>query len=194
MREELRIERGEIIKFTILQGVIFLGIAIAYALIFGGGLASIGILRRGLLSAIGWGVLLFLAIVPVLYLPKRLGIRNRLEEEIAGRLGAWDILALNLLVSSSEELFFRGFLLRIVGVVPSAIVFGIIHYIGYVSLAEVAYALSTGLLLGFVYKYLIPNIFFAITFHYLANAFALLITRRSVLNKGTKGIETDPHT
>ncbi len=75
-------------------------------------------------------------------------------------------------------MFFRGFLLRVVGVVPSAILFGAMHYIGYESLLEVGYALSMGLVIGYLYRYLVPNILFPIVFHFSLNVFSLLMVRR----------------
>ena len=105
-------------------------LSLAYAL-YRGDIRSIGISGDRIPISILYGTLLFLAVLPFLYLPRRLGIRNQLEEAIALNLGPRDILALNLAVSCSEELFFRGFLLGIIGVIPSAIIFGAMHYIGY---------------------------------------------------------------
>ncbi len=188
--EDLSIGRVTIIRLTMYQAIIFLAIALTYALLVGD-ISSIGITGGNWALSVAWGIILFIMVMPLLYLPKRLGIRNQLEEVLATKLRVKDILALNLLVSCSEELFFRGFLLRLVGVIPSALVFGAMHYIGYASLLEVAYALGTGLLLGYLYKFHIPNILFPITFHYLANAFSLLLTRGPVPDTGRKGFETE---
>jgi membrane protease YdiL (CAAX protease family) len=175
--EELIIDRSIIIKLTLIQALIFLVVALVYA-VYRGDVGSIGIITDRISVAIFYGFLLFVVVLPFLYLPRRMGIRNQLEEAIALNLGRRDILALNLAVSCSEELFFRGFLLGIIGVIPSSIIFGAMHYIGYSSKLEVAYALSVGLLLGYLYKLYLPNILFPITFHFLANAFTLLMTRR----------------
>ena len=185
----LVVGRSTIIRLTLVQSVIFLTVALAYALIKGDA-GSIGLSWEGMPRSAFFGFLLFLGVLPVLYLPRRMGIRNRLEEAIALNLGTRDILILNLVVSCSEELFFRGFLLGMIGVVPSAIIFGLMHYIGYASKLEVAYALSVGLLLGYIFKLYLPNILFPITFHFLANAFALLLTRYGGPKGGTNGIET----
>ena len=187
--DELDIDRGAIIKLTLIQSVIFLAVAVAYAW-FMGDAASIGLNSDGVPRSILYGSLLFAGVLPFLYLPRYLGIRNQLEEAIAFKLGTRDILGLNLVVSCSEELFFRGFLLRIIGVIPSAVIFGVMHYIGYASKLEVAYALLVGLLLGFLYRLYLPNILFPITFHFLANAFTLLLTRHGIVKGETNGIET----
>ncbi len=182
MRLEPQVERSDILRLTLLQSAIFLAGATAYALLVGNS-ASIGVTQTGSIKSIVWGIVLFVVFIPVLYLPRRLKIKNELEEAIGGKLGIRDILSLNALVSVSEELFFRGFLLRVIGVVPSAAVFGAMHYIGYASVLEVAYALSTGLVLGYLYRLYLPNILFPITFHYLANAFALLLTKVSLAER-----------
>jgi membrane protease YdiL (CAAX protease family) len=188
--EALPVGRSTIIRLTVVQSAVFLAIPSAYLVLSGAGLGFLGITSENWLPSILLGVAAFLAWIPVLYLPKRLGIRNELEEALALKLRVKDILLLNLLVSLSEEVFFRGFLLRIIGVIPQAIVFGVMHYIGYASLLEVAYALSIGLLLGFAYKLYLPNLLFPLTFHFLANAFSLLLTRKSASEGPTNGIET----
>ncbi len=141
----------------------------------------IGLLLEGSGKAVALGTGLFLAAVPLLSLPRIFKVRNELEEILAATLSTRDILALNAIVSMSEELLFRGVLLRLIGVVPSSVVFGAIHYVGYRSLTEVVYALCTGLVLGYLYKHFFPNILFPITFHFLANAFSLLLTKRQSL-------------
>jgi len=187
--DELVIDRSAIIRLTLIQSFIFLVVALVFAW-RRGDVESVGIVREDIPISILYGILLFFAVLPFLYLPRRLGIRNKLEEAIASNLGRRDILALNLAVSCSEELFFRGFLLGVIGVIPSAIIFGAMHYIGYASKLEVAYALSVGLLLGYLYKLYLPNILFPITFHFLANAFTLLLTHRGGLSDPMNGIET----
>ena len=187
--DELEIDRVAIIKLTLIQSVIFLAVALAYAA-FMGDAGAIGLNLDRVNQSIFFGLLLFAGVVPLLYLPRYLGVRNQLEEAIAYNLGTRDILGLNLVVSCSEELFFRGFLLRVIGVIPSAVIFGVMHYIGYASKLEVAYALLVGLLLGFLYQLYLPNILFPITFHFLANAFTLLLTRYGIIKGETNGIET----
>lgn len=187
--EEIPIGRTAIIKLTLVQSMVFLSIALVYAIIIGD-FKAIGIRKENWAISMASGGLLFLAVVPILYLPRRLGITNQLEETIATKLKLRDILSLNFAVSFSEELFFRGFLLKLIGVIPSALVFGAMHYIGYSSFLEVAYSLCVGLLLGYLYKLYLPNILFPITFHFLTNALSLLLTRRSLL--GTNGFETSP--
>lgn len=186
----LPVERSTIVRLTVVQSGVFLAIPMVYIALSGADASYLGLKTEDWLVSVLLGFALFIAWIPVLYLPKRLGIRNQLEEALALKLHVRDILLLNLLVSLGEEVFFRGFLLRIIGVVPQAIVFGVMHYIGYASLLEVAYALSIGLLLGYAYKLFLPNLLFPVTFHFLANAFSLLLTRRSASQVTINGIET----
>jgi membrane protease YdiL (CAAX protease family) len=190
--EALPVGRSTIVRLTVIQSAVFLVIPAAYMVLSGARLGFLGITSEDWLLSILLGFVAFAAWVPVLYLPKRLGIRNDLEEALALKLRIKDILLLNLLVSLGEEVFFRGFLLRIIGVIPQAIVFGVMHYIGYASLLEVAYALSIGLLLGYAYKLYLPNLLFPVTFHFLANAFSLFLTRKSASKGPINGIETAP--
>ncbi len=175
--EYLHIEREDIIRLTLVQSLVFTGITLGY-LVLTGNPSSMGITTQNWEIAILYGTVLFIFIIPFLYLPRYLGYGNRLEEILANRLEPRDILALNVAVATGEELFFRGFLLSVVGVIPSAVIFGVMHYIGYESLVEVAYAFAIGIILGFLFKYMMPNIVFPITFHILANNFSLFLTRR----------------
>jgi membrane protease YdiL (CAAX protease family) len=174
---ELAVGRGEIIKLTLLQSAFFLAVALGYGLIFGD-LSSIGLTTEQWEISLAAGMGLFVLAVPVLYLPRAMGYRNPLEEILATKLTVMDIVGLNFVVSLGEELFFRGFLIGLLGVIPSAVIFGLMHYIGYESWVEVVYALAVGLVLGFVFKYMLPNVLFPFIFHFLANTYALLLMRR----------------
>lgn len=72
---------------------------------------------------------------------------------------------------STEEIFFRGFLVNRVGVVPSAALFAILH-IFYGSIAEVIGAFVLGLILAYCFKKG-QNIFPLIVAHLFYNLFAL---------------------
>jgi len=187
--EDSWLGRDMVIRLTLLQSTIFLTIALGYAGLMGGA-GAVGLTSHRWLASLAWGGAIFLMAAPFLYLPRRLGFRNRLEEAIATKLSIPDILVLNGIVSFSEELFFRGFLLRLIGVIPSAVVFGAMHYLGYESRVEVLYALSIGLIMGHLYKGFLPNILLPVSFHFLANAFSFLLTRKS-LEGATKGFETN---
>jgi len=177
MAPEVQIERGAVVKITLVQATIFLGASLVYAAALGSA-GSIGLTLAGWTRAIALGTALFLVVIPFLFLPRYFGVRNRLEEALALGLRAKELLLLNFAVSWSEELFFRGMLVGVIGVIPSSILFGAVHYIGYESALEVAYAVSVGLVLGYAFKAWLPNILFPVTFHFLANSASLFFTRR----------------
>lgn len=177
MRPEIPMERDTVVRITLLQAAIFLAISLAYA-VGVGDIGRIGLTLTNWQGAIGWGVILFLAAVPFLCVPRYFHVRNPLEEALALSLQATDLLLLNFAVSWSEELLFRGLLVGLIGVIPSALLFGAMHYIGYESVLEVIYAVSTGLVLGYAFKAWVPNILFPVTFHFLANSLSLSLTRR----------------
>jgi len=188
MRPGISIERGTIVRITLLQAAIFLAVSLGYALVVGD-MGRVGLTLTGWQGAIGWGAVLFLATLPFLCLPRYFGVRNKLEEVLALTLRPGDLLLLNFAVSWSEELLFRGVLVGIIGVIPSAVLFGAMHYVGYESVLEVIYALSTGLVLGYAFKAWVPNILFPVTFHFLANLLSLLLTRRWARGSSTNGFE-----
>lgn len=73
----------------------------------------------------------------------------------------------------SEEIFFRGFLVKKIGVIGSSIVFGFAHF-SYGSIVEVSGAIVLGLLLAKAFeenKNLLPNI----VAHFLYNAVFLAV-------------------
>jgi len=170
------VRRSDIIKVSLVQSGFFLTGASAYAL-YAGDPSAIGITSYGLGRAVAYALGLFVIFAPLVSVPIFLGVRNKLEEVLSSRLTTTDVLWVSLLVSCGEEMFFRGFLLRVVGVVPSAVLFGAMHYIGYESLLEVGYALFMGLVIGYLYRYLVPNILFPIVFHFSLNVFSLLMVR-----------------
>ncbi|MCD6247734.1 MAG: CPBP family intramembrane metalloprotease [Candidatus Diapherotrites archaeon] len=60
----------------------------------------------------------------------------------------------------AEEIFFRGFLVKKIGIVPASLIFGLAHY-GYGSIAEIIGAFVLGLVFSYAYKRnnnLLPNI------------------------------------
>ncbi|MFH1056637.1 MAG: type II CAAX endopeptidase family protein [Candidatus Micrarchaeota archaeon] len=72
-----------------------------------------------------------------------------------------------------EELLFRGYLQKKIGVPLQALLFGLFHY-GYGSLAEILAAITIGLLFGlYVKKY--RNIYSAVFAHALYNLFSIII-------------------
>ena len=167
----------DIIRISFAQSSLFLGVAVLYALLRGN-MGTVGIAAKGLPEAFAYGIGLFLAFAPLVSIPMFLGIRNRLEEVLSSKLTKPDVLWVSLMVSLGEEMFFRGLLVPVIGVIPSAVLFGAMHYVGYESLLEVGYALSMGLAIGYLYKYFVPNIVFPVVFHFCLDVFSLLLAKR----------------
>ncbi|MBS3070497.1 CPBP family intramembrane metalloprotease [Candidatus Micrarchaeota archaeon] len=71
-----------------------------------------------------------------------------------------------------EELLFRGYLLKRIGVVPQAVLFAMFHY-GYGSVSEILAALSVGVLFG-LYVQKNKNIYPVILSHALYNSLAII--------------------
>lgn len=57
-----------------------------------------------------------------------------------------------LVAPINEEILFRGFLVPRIGIVWSALIFGIMHYLSYSSIAEMAAAFVFGLAAGYIFK------------------------------------------
>ncbi|MEE8304410.1 MAG: CPBP family intramembrane glutamic endopeptidase, partial [Candidatus Tectomicrobia bacterium] len=104
---------------------------------------------------------LLAALLPILLIPllessvgRRLHglrvIRDNVESLLApllGHLRGPEMLALSVLAGFSEEVFFRGVLQQEIGLLPSSLVFGLLHT---VSLPYMLWAALVGLYLGWV--------------------------------------------
>ena len=94
-------------------------------------------------------------------------VQSALTEQIKS---GWPVLVLTfIVVLFIEELFFRAFLVKRIGVIPSTIVFAAAHF-GYGSIAEIIGVLALGLVLSYWYK---KNN--SLTQNYLAHLFYDLI-------------------
>jgi membrane protease YdiL (CAAX protease family) len=86
------------------------------------------------------------------------------------------VLALAVLLAPfSEEMFFRGFLTARIGIVPSALIFGLFHF-GYGSVVEIAGAMMIGLVFGLVFRKsgsIVPSI----AVHMLYNMAAIFVLK-----------------
>ncbi len=56
-----------------------------------------------------------------------------------------------LIAPINEEIFFRGFLVNRIGIIPSALLFALLHF-GYASISEFVAALIFGFVAGYVFK------------------------------------------
>ncbi len=93
-------------------------------------------------------------------------VRNVLE-----RLPVYVLVGSVIVAPITEELFFRGLLLRITNIHVSAWFFSMLHF-SYGSFSQLVFALFIGYLLGLVVK--IRNLNTAIYYHFVMNLFAVV--------------------
>ncbi len=72
-------------------------------------------------------------------------------ETLLDGMPTWFLLFGIFISPLNEEIFFRGFMVPRIGVIPSALIFAAFH-VGYNSIAEFAGAVIFGLLAGYVFK------------------------------------------
>ena len=94
--------------------------------------------------------------------------------EVLGGAPGWFLFFAAVIEPINEEIFFRGFLVPRLGIIPSAIIFGLAHY-SYNSTfgIEVIAAFIFGLLSGYIYKKT-GSIYPGIVAHILINSMAAL--------------------
>ncbi len=119
-------------------------------------------------------VVLFVLAVGTSWLLWLAGIDDswKVEKAVQGMAASAPALLAYLLVvrAVSEEVFFRGFLAKKIGILPSAAVFALSHA-AYGSIAEISGALVLGVWLGFIYirnKSLVSNILGHMLYNFVA--------------------------
>jgi hypothetical protein len=77
-----------------------------------------------------------------------------------------------LIAPINEEIFFRGFLVNRIGIIPSALLFALLHF-GYASISEFVAALIFGLAAGYVFKKT-GSLYATITAHIILNMLTIV--------------------
>lgn len=72
-----------------------------------------------------------------------------------------------------EEVLFRGFLVPRAGIIASALLFGFLHLLSYLSVSEFIAAVAFGIMAGYAYRRT-GSLYVSITAHVLVNALGLL--------------------
>jgi|YelNatPaOPRAMG01_1025707.scaffolds.fasta_scaffold08038_8 membrane protease YdiL (CAAX protease family) len=119
----------------------------------------------------------FLAIMASLfilaYIMNFFGINDQSKiADIVDKLPLYLLILAILFAPFSEELFFRGLLVRRFGILPAAALFSILH-ISYGSAGEIIGAFAIGVILGLIYKQsksILPPIIVHMTYNLLAIA------------------------
>jgi len=143
--------------------------------------------RSDIKLALLWGFVAFVALMLVVMFASLIlkslqpDIRNPVIEEMAGSLSLLSILFIGVFQSSSEEVFFRGFLLdklsirenRNIGIVFTAILFGFAH-MAY----RLAYQIILPFIIGIIFGYVVTrskNLLSSILPHVSFNLLSLVI-------------------
>ncbi len=143
--------------------------------------AALGINRKSFsIKMLGVGIALFLT---VLLLELSVGVISSITgvqistnvSVIFGHAPLWFLIFAVVVAPVNEEIFFRGLLVPRIGILPSAILFGILHA-SYNSTfgIEIIAAFIFGLLAGYVFKRT-KSLYPSIVAHMLVNALALFV-------------------
>jgi len=135
--------------------------------------------RRLMLSMLGIGLVLFLVvfafegIVTTLEQVTHVTISTNVQNELEGA-PLWFFVFAALIAPINEEILFRGLLVPRIGIIASAVIFAIPHYVyGSTYGIEVIAAFVFGLLAGYVYKKT-KSLYPSVVAHMLVNIFAVV--------------------
>lgn len=122
------------------------------------------------------GVILFSISLFAFAILKQAGIsqQNKIAEKMSDIVGqnlAY-IFIVSAIASISEEIFFRGFLQKHIGIIPSSFLFGLVH-IGYLTFAQVAGPFILGIVWGVLLKKT-DNLAAPISSHFIFNFLSFL--------------------
>ena len=109
------------------------------------------------------------SIISIMFYNAGLNDLSKVDQVISG-FGFSTLLYLVIVRATAEEIFFRGFLVKRIGVIASTIIFAALHF-GYGSITEIIGALYLGFILAYVFsknKSIIPNIFAHVFFNILS--------------------------
>ena len=148
-------------------------------------------LLLGVLSAIPLALLVIIATLgPVSRLGwirrSMAGITERLRQVLGSTLQsltALDIVLLSAAAGFAEEMFFRGLLQSYIGIIGSAVVFGLLHAL---TPAYFVMATAIGLYFGYLYE-TSGNLLIAMTGHAIYDIFALYLLRWQFARPGNAG-------
>ena len=150
--------RFYLVLWLLAMGIIFLQGRLSWTLFFPTERATAA---THLLWGLG-GALLLIALS--LYASRNFRWARELDREfrrILVPLGSWQIAAIALFSGTAEEVFFRGAIQPLLGLVPTSLLFGAVHLIPrWVFLPWTAYAAFAGLLFGSLFELsgtLLPN-------------------------------------
>ncbi len=142
-------------------------------------LRDLGFVSNGISGKIGIGIMLFMVIFMLELLATlvssaiNIPINTNTNLVFAGA-PAWFFIFIALVEPINEEIMFRGFLVPRIGILPSALLFGLAHY-SYMSTfgIEVIAAFIFGALAGYIFRST-KSIYPGIVAHILVNTLAVI--------------------
>ena len=169
---------------SIAQSFIFSLIAVCYMLIKGRNLKQIvgdlG-LRKSTIRPrnLAIGALLFLALfgveIAIGVFSAATGVQLPTNvQQVLGGLPLYFIVFSVVVAPINEEILFRGFLVPRWGIFASALIFGALHYLSYLSVSELIAAFAFGILAGYVRKRT-KSLYPSIMAHMLVNLLAVAV-------------------
>jgi membrane protease YdiL (CAAX protease family) len=140
---------------------------------------ELGLSRRAMnRKALAYGITVFLAI---LLLEFGLGAFQAATHislptnvrQLLGGLPAYFFAFAVIVAPIDEEILFRGFLVPRIGIILSALIFGILHFLSYASISEFIAAFVFGLIAGYAFKRT-RSLYSTIIPHILVNVLGIL--------------------
>jgi membrane protease YdiL (CAAX protease family) len=95
-------------------------------------------------------------------------------QQIFSGLPLYFIVFSTIIAPINEEILFRGFLVPRIGIIASAIIFGLLHYLSYASISEFIAAFAFGIIAGYIRKRY-SSLYPSILAHMLVNALGFLL-------------------
>ena len=93
--------------------------------------------------------------------------------QLLGGLPAYFFAFAVIVAPIDEEILFRGFLVPRIGIILSALIFGILHFLSYASISEFIAAFVFGLIAGYAFKRT-RSLYSTIIPHMLVNLLGIL--------------------
>lgn len=95
-------------------------------------------------------------------------------QQIFSGLPLYFLIFSTIIAPINEEILFRGFLVPRIGIIGSAIIFGLLHYLSYASISEFIAAFVFGIIAGYIRKKY-SSLYPSIIAHILVNTLGFLL-------------------
>ena len=140
---------------------------------------ELGLSRRAMnRKALAYGITVFLAIlllelgIGAFQAATHISLPTNVRQLLGG-LPAYFFAFAVIVAPIDEEILFRGFLVPRIGIILSALIFGILHFLSYASISEFIAAFVFGLIAGYAFKRT-RSLYSTIIPHILVNVLGIL--------------------